>query len=73
MSATADRQGVIVSCPSCGRSNRLRYNALALAALLMAALTVAKPSLVTTLSSLFDDPCKNPAFTVRQERYPRVG
>jgi thioredoxin 2 len=28
MSATADRQGVIVSCPSCGRSNRLRYNAL---------------------------------------------
>ena len=28
MSATADRQGVIVSCPSCGRSNRLRYNVL---------------------------------------------
>ena len=28
MSATADRQGVIVSCPSCGRANRLRYNAL---------------------------------------------
>jgi thioredoxin 2 len=28
MGATADRQGVIVSCPSCGRSNRLRYNVL---------------------------------------------
>ena len=28
MSATADRQGVIVSCASCGRSNRLRYDAL---------------------------------------------
>ena len=28
MGATADRQGVIVSCPSCARSNRLRYNAL---------------------------------------------
>jgi hypothetical protein len=51
---------------------RLRYNALALAGLLMAALTVAKPSLVTTLTSLFDDPSNNPAFTVRQERYPLV-
>jgi thioredoxin 2 len=28
VSAAADRQGVIVSCPSCGRSNRLRYTAL---------------------------------------------
>jgi thioredoxin 2 len=28
MGAAADRQGVIVSCPSCGRSNRLRYEAL---------------------------------------------
>ena len=28
MGATADRQGVIVSCPSCGRSNRLRYHTL---------------------------------------------
>jgi thioredoxin 2 len=25
MGATADRQGVIVSCPSCGKSNRLRF------------------------------------------------
>jgi thioredoxin 2 len=29
MGVTADRQGVIVSCPSCGRSNRLRYDTLA--------------------------------------------
>ena len=28
MGATADRQGVIVSCGSCGRSNRLRYDTL---------------------------------------------
>jgi thioredoxin 2 len=28
MGATADRQGVIVSCASCGRSNRLRYDTL---------------------------------------------
>lgn len=28
MGATADRQGVIVSCTSCGRSNRLRYSVL---------------------------------------------
>ena len=28
MGATADRLGVIVGCPSCGRSNRLRYNVL---------------------------------------------
>ena len=28
MGATADRQGVIVSCPSCARSNRLRYDTL---------------------------------------------
>ena len=28
MGVTADRQGVIVSCPSCGRSNRLRYDTL---------------------------------------------
>jgi len=28
MAATADRHGVIVSCPSCRRSNRLRYDTL---------------------------------------------
>lgn len=28
MGATADRHGVIVSCPSCGRLNRLRFDAL---------------------------------------------
>ena len=28
MAATADRQGVIVSCPSCGRANRMRFNTL---------------------------------------------
>ena len=28
MGVTADQRGVIVSCPSCGRSNRLRYDTL---------------------------------------------
>jgi thioredoxin 2 len=28
MGATADRQGVILGCPSCGRPNRLRYSVL---------------------------------------------
>ncbi len=51
---------------------RLRYNAFVLATMLAAALTVAKPSLIKTFSSLFDDPSKNPAFTVRQARYPLV-
>jgi O-antigen ligase len=51
---------------------RLRYNILAIAAMLGAALTVVRPSLMMTLSKLFDDPSTNPAFTVRQERYPLV-
>jgi len=28
MGVTADRQGVIVSCPSCGKSNRMRFATL---------------------------------------------
>ena len=28
MGATADRQGVIVNCPSCGRANRMRFGVL---------------------------------------------
>ena len=28
MGATADRQGVIVGCPSCGKSNRMRFSML---------------------------------------------
>jgi hypothetical protein len=51
---------------------RLRYNVLVVAGMFGVALTVLKPSLVLTLTSLFDDPSSNPAFTVRQDRYPMV-
>jgi len=51
---------------------RQRYNFLAMAVILAVAITIAKPSLVRTISRLFDDPSNNPAFTVRQERYPLV-
>jgi O-antigen ligase len=51
---------------------RQRYNFLAFATILAGALTIAKPGLVRTISRLFDDPSNNPAFTVRQERYPLV-
>ncbi len=51
---------------------RLRYNMLAISAAFLAVFVVLKPSLVVTLSKLFDNPAANPAFTVRQERYPLV-
>jgi hypothetical protein len=51
---------------------RLRYNILVLATTLAAGLAAAKPGLVKTLTSLFDDPSTNPAFTVRSSRYPMV-
>jgi polysaccharide biosynthesis protein PslJ len=51
---------------------RLRYNMLAISLAFMAAFVVVKPSLVATMLKLFDDPSSNPAFTVRQERYPLV-
>lgn len=51
---------------------RFRYNVFVMLGLLMAGLAAAKPSLMRTLTSLFEDPSSNPAFTVRQERYPLV-
>jgi O-antigen ligase len=49
---------------------RLRYNVIALTASLVAVLGAIKPGLVRTLLHLFDNPSNNPAFTVRQARYP---
>jgi O-antigen ligase len=49
---------------------RTRYNVMALTASLFVALAGASPGLVRTLLHLFDDPSSNPAFTVRQARYP---
>jgi O-antigen ligase len=51
---------------------RQRYNIAIIAAILGAAGAVASPGLVGTLLELFDDPSRNPAFTVRAERYPMV-
>jgi hypothetical protein len=51
---------------------RLRYNILFLVTVLGAGLAAAKPGLTKTLTSLFDDPSTNPAFTVRSSRYPMV-
>lgn len=51
---------------------RMRYNVAAVSAGLLAVLAVMNPGLVNTLLRLFDDPSKNPAFTVRTERYPLV-
>ncbi len=49
---------------------RIRYNVGALAATLFAGLGAASPGLIRTLLHLFDNPGNNPAFTVRQARYP---
>jgi hypothetical protein len=51
---------------------RMRYNGLWFGFSLLAGLTVAKPSMVVTLFNLFDSPDDNPAFTVREDRYPLV-
>jgi O-antigen ligase len=49
---------------------RMRYNVGALVFILLGALGAASPGLIRTLLHLFDDPSSNPAFTVRQARYP---
>jgi O-antigen ligase len=49
---------------------RMRYNVGALGLGLLAMLGAASPGLVRTLFHLFDNPSNNPAFTVRQARYP---
>jgi hypothetical protein len=49
---------------------RVRFNALVVGLCLLAAAAAASPGLVRTLFHLFDNPTDNPAFTVRQARYP---
>jgi O-antigen ligase len=51
---------------------RMRYNIAVISAAFGAVAAAANPGLVMTLLQLFDDPSKNPAFTVRSERYPLV-
>jgi hypothetical protein len=51
---------------------RNRYNALGVGIGLLGVLTVVKPSLTKTLFTLFNSPSDNPAFTVREDRYPLV-
>jgi O-antigen ligase len=49
---------------------RMRYNVLGVALLAVGAMGAASPGLIRTLFHLFDNPTGNPAFTVRQARYP---
>jgi hypothetical protein len=51
---------------------RIRYNMIVIAAGFMAAFAVVQPGLLRTLTRLFNDPSTNPAFTVREDRYPYV-
>jgi hypothetical protein len=51
---------------------RLRYNVFIVIGSALAAFAVIQPGLLKTLTSLFDDPSQNPAFTVREARYPYV-
>jgi len=51
---------------------RRRYNMFAIMCAFLGAFVVVQPGLVATLTNLFNDPSNNPAFTVRQERYPLV-
>jgi O-antigen ligase len=51
---------------------RLRYNILVMSVGLVAALAVAKPSMIGTMMGLFSDPTNNAAFTVREARYGLV-
>jgi polysaccharide biosynthesis protein PslJ len=75
--ATISRSGIlgilivfIVLVPVWGW--RLRYNILVLFGGFLAAFAVIQPGLLKTVTTLFDDPSNNPAFTVRQDRYPLV-
>lgn len=49
---------------------RMRFNTGIFGLGLLAVLGAASPGLVQTLLHLFDNPSANPAFTVRQARYP---
>ncbi len=49
---------------------RMRYNVVAATVLMVGALGASSPGLFRTLLHLFDNPSANPAFTVRQARYP---
>ncbi|OLE28535.1 MAG: hypothetical protein AUG44_07195 [Actinobacteria bacterium 13_1_20CM_3_71_11] len=49
---------------------RMRYNTATLGVGVLAMIGAASPGLLRTLTHLFDDPSNNPAFTVRQARYP---
>jgi O-antigen ligase len=49
---------------------RMRYNVIIAGVLLVGIVAAGSPSLVRTLFHLFDNPAANPAFTVRQARYP---
>ena len=51
---------------------RVRYNIATVTLGLLAVLAAASPSMIKTLTQLFNSPSSNPAFTVREARYPMV-
>lgn len=52
---------------------RLRYNMMAIGAILLTGLVVAKPGLVSTISSMFLGASEDPSITARTERFKMVG
>lgn len=52
---------------------RLRYNMAAIGAILVVGITVAKPGLVRTVSTMFFGAGDDPSITARTERYKMVG
>jgi hypothetical protein len=52
---------------------RLRYNMAAVGVILLAAITVAKPGLISTVSTMFFGAGEDPSITARTERYKMVG
>ena len=62
--------GLVLVCLVAVWTWRLRYNIGVLTGGALAALAVVSPGLFKTLLHLFDNPSSNPAFTVRQARYP---
>ncbi|MDG4764267.1 O-antigen ligase family protein [Solwaraspora sp. WMMD406] len=52
---------------------RMRYNMLALGAVMLAGMVVVKPALVSTISTMFLGASSDPSITSRTERYDMVG
>ena len=75
VAATISRTGVLAVAIVCATlclvwTWRTRFNLAVIGAGLMAMVAVTSPGMWRTMTTLFEDPSSNPAFTVRQARYP---